>query len=69
MTVNDFITGHDVSTFVSAPSIGFVNPFTGEVEEWHGQHDAMMRVLLSAAERINALEAELGRVKSYLVMD
>lgn len=50
------------------PRTGFVNPFTGKTEEYRSERDANAKMLASAAQRINDLQAEIDKIKAFLVI-
>lgn len=53
---------------VQDAKIHFFNPFTGKTEEFLGERDANGKMLAAAAARINALEEEIERIKTFLVI-
>lgn len=50
-------------------AVHFLNPFTGKTEPYVSRSAAVDSMLRAAAERIDRLEAEVDRLKSFLVVE
>ena len=51
-----------------AVSVGthWLNPFTGKLEAWYSHDMAVTSQLISAAERISELQAEIDEIKAMI---
>lgn len=53
---------------MQASVVCWMNPFTGKVESWSSNHAANREMFMSAARRIQELQADIDAIKAQIGM-